>query len=159
MAEATLHFVCASGLSALAIARWGVAEPEFSHVDIVLPDGSYLGARDDAIGGKPPGVQIRPPGYEKWIKQATVKLPCDWGALQTANDWALGEVGKKYDEDAILGIILGQRWHKKGAWICSAFAGTYGHKLAFLKDLFLPAQQTAPNMLFAMCGAAGAVIV
>lgn len=154
-----LQFSRARGLSSWAIARWGVAEPEFSHVDIRLAAGMLLGARDNSVGGHPPGVWVRPPNYEGWVRKAIVRIPCSEYARIVADEWALGERGKRYDEDAIFGMILGQRWHKNGSWICSALAATYLYKAWAVKSLLMPAQEISPNILFAMAGAAGGVVV
>lgn len=90
-----------------------------SHVDVVLDNGSLLGARDDAIGGRPRGVQIRPPAYEVWSRTWIVEL------LETPNSqtrlWGFleSQLGKPYDETAIAGMALGRDWRSTDAWFCS----------------------------------------
>lgn len=161
-----LQFVCAAGLSSWGIARFGVQKAAFSHVDIVLaagtydgapyPHGALLGARDDAIGGQPPGVRIRPPGYEKWIRREVVKVHAPQGPAALA--WALREVGARYDDDAILGFLFGQRWHKRGAFICSVLAGNYELRAGAIHGTPANLQGTSPNTLYAMTLAVGGVV-
>jgi hypothetical protein len=163
-----LHFVCGYGLSSLAIARWGVQVPEFSHVDLVLAPGTYagveypkgalLGARDDAIGDRPPGVWPRPPAYEKWRRQTTVTFKADPSYAQSALEWALNEISHKYDEDAIWSFIFGQRWHKKGAWICSVFGGNFLLRAHIIQGTPRNLQGTPPNTLYAVSLAVGGLI-
>lgn len=150
-----LHFVRACGLSSWAIARFGVQKPEFSHVDILLHDGRLLGARDDAVGGQPPGVWIRPPGYAKWRMEATVTLNVNPVHGGHALAWAMREVGKKYDDDAILGFIFGQRWHKKGAFICSVLAANVLLRAHAIHGTPHNLQGISPNTLYAMSLAVG----
>lgn len=160
---ARLQFVAAAGLLSGAIERWGVSTPGFSHVDIVMSTGWLLGARDETItvnGVKyAPGVQLRPPGYATWIRRQIVEFNVAARDLRVANGWARDMIGHKYDEDAILGIIFGQRWHKNGDFICSAFGAGYLRRLSASVKLFEPAQQTSPNTLYAMAGAAGGTLV
>lgn len=152
-----LHFVCGYGPFSWLIARFGVQKPEFSHVDIILPDGRLLGARDDAVGGQPPGVWIRPPQYEKWLRQATVTFWVQPDAAARGLAWARGEIGCKYDEDAILGFIFGQRWHRDGAYICSVLAANYLLRCGIIEGTPQNLQGTSPNVLYADSLAVGGI--
>ena len=101
---------------------WAIAAFErgwCSHVDAVLPDGSLLGARCDAIGGQPPGVRIRPAGYEAWTRVEIVHLPAT--AEVEAAFWSFlhDQVGTPYDELAIAGFAFDRDWRNPAAWFCS----------------------------------------
>jgi hypothetical protein len=154
-----LHFVATHGLSSWAIARWGVAEPEFSHVDILLPDGRLLGARDDYVGDIPPGVAIRPAKYRAWTRAKTVRFDCSPHDAYTALSWAYAERGKKYDQCAIFGFLLGKGWHTTGHFICSALACLYLEKARVVAKPFVQPRTISPNTLYAMAGAAGGYLV
>lgn len=166
MSQIQLQFVRASGLSSWLIARFGVQTPGFSHVDIVLPPGTYdgvtyptgalLGARDDSAGGQPPGVWVRPPNYAKWVRREVLTFKCHPLAAKRAYDWALDEVGQKYDEDAIAGFIFGQRWHKNGDFICSVLAGNFLLRATVIHGTPKDLQGTSPNTLYSDSLAVGA---
>lgn len=156
MSHIQLQFVRARGLFSWMIARFGVQQPGFSHVDIVLPDGRLLGARDDAVGGEPAGVWIRPPNYEHWVRRQVLTYLCHPLGVKRAHDWAMGEISKKYDDDAIAGFIFGQRWHRHGDFICSVLAGNYLLHAGILHEDPASLQGTSPNALYAMSLAVGA---
>lgn len=166
MTHIALQFVRARGVSSWLIARFGVQAVGFSHVDIVLPQGTYdgveypagalLGARDDYAGGQPPGVWIRPPNYDKWIRREVLTFRCHPLAAKRAYNWALGEVGKAYDSDCILGFIFGQRWHRDGDWICSVLAGNFLLQATVIHGTPKDLQGTSPNTLYSDSLAVGA---
>lgn len=90
-----------------------------SHVDTVFPDGSLLGARSDEVGGKPAGVQLRPANYMQFDKTVryTLRMPT-YNAVAFA-DFLQKQIGKPYDEKAIVAFALGRDWHNPDAWFCS----------------------------------------
>lgn len=166
MSHLQLQFVRAAGFTSWLIARFGVQKVGFSHVDIVLPPGMYngvdypqgglLGARDDEIGGKPAGVWIRPHDYAKWVRREVVTYTCHPLAANKAYKWAIGEIGQHYDEDAILGFVFGQRWHKNGDFICSVLAGNFLLQASVIHGTPETLQGTSPNTLYADSLAVGA---
>jgi hypothetical protein len=106
---------------------------DFSHVDIVWPDGRLLGARSDHIRrmanrtrcNLPRGVQFRPDGYERWSRVVRVRVPCTVPEKARAMAWALKQEGKPYDVLAILAFAIGRDWRTEGEWFCSEFATRY----------------------------------
>ena len=90
----------------------------WSHVDTVLPDG-LLGARSDAIGGKPAGVQVRPKDYLGDEKTLVVELPCSSEMAGKYEDFLRAQIGKPYDVEGIAGFISGRNWSDPAAWFCS----------------------------------------
>ena len=89
-----------------ALIRW-FTWSEFSHVDIVLPDGRLLGAT--ALGG----VQIRTPEKFEAVEQFTVEAPDDVVKIASL------EVGKPYDWTGIFGIVGRRNWQDPDRWFCS----------------------------------------
>ena len=135
----TFQFVAFDDLGSKAIRIFERGWP--SHVDAVLPDGSLLGARSDAVGGKPPGVQIRPPNYERWSRVERVALVATPEQEAAWLAFLLGEIGKPYDPLAIFAFPIGTGWHKPGHWICSGLGAA---ALTVPKPSWLPKPMTHP---------------
>lgn len=147
----TLSFVCGRDISSRLIAWWGNGYEGYSHVDAILPDGSRLGARDDEVDGIPPGVQIRPHDYGKWIRRKDVEIQVsDFTFRQWLRD-AKARVGSQYDSGAIVDFILGSnRFHNGGHWICSAYQTELLVARQLLKHPSIPFAQITPNSLLLM---------
>ena len=109
MSKVWLRFITDPGISSWAI-RW-FTWSDWSHVDFVLRDGRFLGARLDG------GVQIRPHDYIKPSKfrYAFVEVP----DARKVYGWATTQVGKPYDWKAIMGFLPRIEWHDPHAWFCS----------------------------------------
>ena|ERR1700749_1188894 len=152
------QFVLGADWSSRLIAWYGQGYGGYSHVDALLPDGSLLGARSDAIGGKPPGVQIRPQNYAKWKARTVLELPT---TEQQAIDWELylrSQVGDPYDKADILGFIFGKPLASPGHWICSALQLSAVEAIGRIPKLGVTPQQCPPNMLAVILSAAGATL-
>ena len=93
-----------------------------SHVDVVYPDGSLLGARSDEVGGKPAGVQRRPADYENVIQAEVVTLATSDEQLSAFYSFLEAQVGKPYDKTAILAFALARDWQEPDSWFCSELA-------------------------------------
>ena len=144
----SLQFVLGSGWSSMLISWYGQGYGGFSHVDAVLPDGTLLGARSDAIGGQPPGVRIRPPDYEKWARRCVVTIPA---TTQQAADWEgylRAQLGDPYDKSDILGLILGIPLMSAGHWICSALQFSGLRVIGKVPAITQIPQQISPNTLY-----------
>ena len=85
-----------------------------SHVEAVMPDGTYIGAH--ASGG----VLARPPDYDAatWTHQLFVDLPCD--DPPQFEKFLRGKIGTPYDPAAIRGFALRSNEHVPMHVICSA---------------------------------------
>jgi hypothetical protein len=161
----TLQVVAGTGLLSDAIAWWGNGYHGFSHVDAVMKDGSLIGARDDWItplgvpNARPilPGIQRRPPFYEKWKRRATLTFLCTSKIAQEWAAWQEQGIGLPYDEDAILGMVFGRRWHAEGHWICSARQIDGLQTFGFIHRLRTPSQQITPDTVFNIGCAVGAI--
>lgn len=85
----------------------------WSHAEIVLPDGTYLGAH--ASGG----VMIRPADYCKPTRERRYSIPVTDEALEKMLTFAHAQVGKPYDFKAIFGLAIHQPWSTADRWFCS----------------------------------------
>lgn len=89
---------------------------EWSHVDLVRPDGSLIGAV--ALHG----VSIADRGERLGLASAAavMTLPVDIGKSVA---WADGQIGRPYDWLGVIGIGLHRDWESDDSWFCSEFAG------------------------------------
>lgn len=86
---------------------------EWSHVDIMLPDGGLIGA------AAPHGV-IGITSEERIARAscaAVMKVPCS-----TPFSWMLSQIDKPYDWLGVAGIGLHRDWEEDDKWFCSEFA-------------------------------------
>ena len=101
----------------------------FSHVDLVLPDGSLLGASDQGptspcIEGNQRGVAIRPPDYQRFGYRRQMILETDRaGAVIEA---ARTQLGKPFDNAALHDFLSDKfpdyrDWRDPAAWFCAEF--------------------------------------
>lgn len=151
----TLQFVCDTAISSKIIAWFGAGN--FSHVDVVMPDGQLLGARSDAIGGKPPGVQIRPAGYDNFALKVQFTLPASQTEVADCYAFLMKQIGKPYDFTAIAGFIAGRDWRQQDSWICSELAAAALEAAHILPALYVPTNKITPDALALAVSAAGAV--
>lgn len=137
-----LQFVCEAALSSQAIAWF--SSGHFSHVDCLLDDGKLLGARDDVVGGRPAGVQIRPSAYVKWVRQVVMAVPCTAEQKRTYHRFLFDQVGKPYDSLAIWAFLLNRDWRACDSWICSELQSAAGEKAGIFPQLYLAANKITP---------------
>lgn len=126
---------------------------DFSHVDIVLDDGTLLGARSDSVGGAPPGVQIRTPRYARWSHQVLIDMPCTPEQKAAALDFAYQQLGKPYDLLAIAAFVVGRDWRSDDSWFCSELAARVGEVAGVFAQMYSPANKIAPVPLSLVCSA------
>ena len=67
---------------------------KYSHVDAIVPGGSLLGARNDALGGMPAGVQLRGPGYATFSAVKRVDLETTPECAMCFYDFLNKQIGK-----------------------------------------------------------------
>lgn len=96
----------------LSIAIRDLSDGLYSHVDLVLPEG-LLGAHIED------GVKIRPFDYAKWTLRTSVHVAVP--DVDKANTFARAQVGKLYNDGAILDMFL-HRMRKfvsdQNKWFC-----------------------------------------
>lgn len=151
----TLQFVGARGLASSIIERFGAGS--FSHVDAELPDGTLLGARSDSIGGRPPGVQIRPADYGLAGWRIKVKCHILASDIQEADfyDFLKAQEGKPYDKLAIFAFVIGRDWRDDSAWFCDELDAAGLERAKVIPDLYLPASKMSPTSLALALSATG----
>jgi hypothetical protein len=140
----TLQFVLGKGVSSGAIAWF--SQGHFSHVDAVLPDGSLLGARSDRIKGIDPGVQVRPPNYEKWLKRTQFTIPCTLSQYLDWLDFLYEQLHRPYDKKAIWAFATGRDWREEDSWICSELQCAALEVAKIVPCLYLAANKVTPVM-------------
>jgi len=121
------------------------SQGHLSHIDAMTDSGEFWGARDDKVGGKPPGVQKRPTDYLKPSYQVIFTIPST--ELQEQSFWAWWESqeGKPYDSEAIWGFAFDRNWTQPGWWICSAAAIASLQSVDLIPfDLYLPPNKITP---------------
>jgi hypothetical protein len=123
-----------------------------SHVDVVQSDGTLVGARSDKLDGVPAGVQARPANYCTFSRIVRVDLPTDI-ATQTAFDaFISAQIGKPYDEKAIVAFIPGRNWRNPDAWFCSELVAAALEASSWLRTaLTTPMNKiTPPDLLLVL---------
>ncbi len=98
----------------------------FSHVDMVLEDGSLLGASNSPqapiIAGNPSGVAIRPVDYQDFgAKHHMIIRTPRANAIRAA--W-MSQLGKPFDNSALKNFLsdklpTSRVWDATDAWFCS----------------------------------------
>lgn len=163
MSAITLQFCSFNSLMGEVI-DWGT-HGSVGHVDFVLPEwdanrGDLLGAQHEAgLGGKPAGVQIRWSGYgaaSGMVNRVRVSLPTTQECEYATYMWALDQVGKPYDTNAIVGIALNRDLHTAGHFICSGLAAgalTQASHPFVAGPLAKPWQLITPEELLLICSA------
>jgi hypothetical protein len=123
----------------------------YSHVDAVLSDG-LLGARSDRAGCKPPGVQVRAPGYVKGCEVLRIELEATPDMAKTFETFLRAQVGKPYDHEGIAGFIVGRDWRDDSAWFCSELQSAALEACGyFTHPLSVPANKITPaDLLLAL---------
>ena len=98
----------------------------FSHVDMVMPDGSLVGASNSpnapVIEGNPGGVARRPPDYQHFRYRRRMILETD-RAEDIRRIWC-SQIGKDFDNSALKDFISdrfpGYRdWRLDDHWFCA----------------------------------------
>lgn len=154
MAEIRLQFSRQADPVSSLIAWMGSAP--FSHTDIILPDGNLLGARSDRVVGKPPGVQIRPPGYAKFAARVIFTLQCTDAQAGAFYDFLHKQIGKPYDKWTILGFVTGRNWRQDNAWICSELVVRAAEIATIIPYVYLAANKISPGAAALAFSAIGA---
>ena len=125
----------------------------YSHVDTVLPDGRLLGARSDEVGGAPAGVQIRDPGYVGSNRSCASTWRPATSRRKSSYDFARSQIGKPYDEQAILAFVAGRNWQDPEAWFCSELVAAGLEYASIVLPLAAPTAKITPADLILILSA------
>jgi hypothetical protein len=156
VAVVAVDFLMGPGLLSWTIGRFGQGPGGYSHCASVLKDGRYLDARDDKLDGVEPGIHIREPKTEAWIRKRRATLTVtqteyeDWEANLRA------KIGDKYASRDIVGFIVDRMMHRVATYDCSALvvnALQHIKKVPF--PLPVPAHEITPNGALLVVGTAG----
>lgn len=141
-----LSFVTAEDFGSWAIRAYD--HGAFSHVDCVLPDGRYLGARDDELAGVGRGVQIRPAGYTPFARQLLVDIPAPPTLALPFYRFLAAQLGKPYDATGLVAnFVLDRDWHQDDAWWCSELQGAALETGILAQRLETPLNKLTPDGL------------
>ena len=151
-----LQFVLGHDWTSDLIAWFGGANTGFSHVDAVLPDGCLLGSRSDQIGLIPPGVQIRPPAYDRWRYYRVLTVPATPAQDVAFYEFLHQQLGKPYDKTAIVSFILNRNWREDDAWYCSELQTAALEAAGVIPELVSTPAKISPNALSLIVSAIGA---
>ncbi len=157
-----LSFVTEATAGSHAI-RW-FTHSDFSHVDIITPDGYRLGARSDhpvwALGEPhdtgtwATGVQKREMDYAPFTLDTRLIIPCSATQADYAYGWLYDQLGKPYDKYGLFASFLFDRpvaWWDEKAWWCSELATVFVHMAGF-PACRTPASRVSPNDCFIYAG-------
>lgn len=141
-----LQFSAYPGIVSRAI-RW-LTHSWCSHVDIVMPDGSLLGAHLQT------GVLVRPAGYAPFTQARILGLPAGKTTTDHFYDFSLSQVGKPYDLTAILAFVANREWQTPDRWFCSELiAAALSEAKFFTHPLATAANLISPADLYLVCSA------
>jgi uncharacterized protein YycO len=151
MSEIVMQFAGSSSLTSRLIQWFG--HGKFAHVDTVMPDGTLLGARNDVMAGYPAGVQIRGANYQQGYVTKKVAIPCTDVQQKAYYDFVLDQVGKPYDNKAIIAFATGTDWSDRNAWFCSELNTAALQACGWLKQLADPPNKIDPDSLLLVLSA------
>jgi hypothetical protein len=152
MNELKLQFSSSTAFASQMIRR--LCHSEFSHVDIILPEGLLGVSGVDAELNDLGGVRIRP--FAPWPYQATPKVVhLITPVAERVIEIAKGEIGKPFDDTALYAFISdspGDRsWDAPNKWFCSELIGYCLKKADFFPYTLLSAKnRITPSDLLLM---------
>ena len=155
-----LSFVTEDTLGSAAI-RW-FTHSNYSHVDIITPDGHRIGARTDhPVYSLQPlgediahaGVQKRPMDYAPFTRDDRLIIPCSGMKFDLAYSWLNEQLGKPYDRGGLFASFLLDRtdWRHDGQWWCSELGTVFIEKAGF-PVCRTPANRMSPNDCYIYAG-------
>jgi hypothetical protein len=161
-----VDFLFGPGLFSWFIGWFGLGAHGYSHAASVLRDGRYLDARSDRLAGVEPGVHIRYPETERWVRKRRASLVVTEEEYATWEANLRAKITDGYGVIDIFDFLDGDERHAPGRWICSALAINAiqhvsrvhwkpGH-LGFIPyPLAVPAHQITPNSCLLLLQTAG----
>ena len=131
----------------------------FSHVETIMPEGTYLGAHADG------GVVARPAGYDAAFNpiETVVEVPCAQQQADTFHAFLRDQVGKPYDMHQIRTLAGHEAWASEAlilsdvavktdaapaAWICSGLEDDAAEVAGILPPLPFKPQARTPRDVY-----------
>ena len=155
-AQLKWQFVCEDNLASRSIGWFSAGH--FSHVECVLDDGRLFGARSDQVGGKPAGVQIRPPDYIPFSLKVIFTLNTTILQRESFHAFLYSQEGKPYDKRAIWAFAFNRDWREVDSWICSELQAAALESSDLTPELYLAANKIVPVSLALTLSALGAEV-
>lgn len=121
-----------------------------SHVEAVMPDGTFLGAH--AAGG----VQARAADYDRgeWTKQLFVHIPTTDEQAAAFHEFLRAQLGKSYDLTAIEALVAQRDWREPDSWFCSELQTAALESAGLLLELAADVWKITPrDLLLVLSGA------
>jgi hypothetical protein len=151
-----IRFVTGSDFISNAI-RIGERDGWATHAEVVMPDGTLLGAHIDG------GVQARPAGYDKTKMTRELIVELSFGnfvdivgsgrqdAIDRMEDafytFLRAQLGKPYDVSAIAGLALDRDWRLADSWFCSELVAAALEQCDYLPKLSAADNHISPRDL------------
>lgn len=148
----TLQYSRSTELVSLLIAK--ACRSDFSHVDLVLEDGTLLGASDSPkapyLQGNPRGVAIRPYDYQPFAIRRIARLQASPEVEENFLAVVKSQLGEPFDNTAMHAVFssrpnTGRDWRDAEAWFCSELvawalevSGFFPWELMISKDRVTP---------------------
>jgi hypothetical protein len=169
VSEIAIDFLMGPDASSKLISWFGTGPGGYSHCAGVLADGRYIDARNDTCHRVDktcnvpdivlPGVHIRDPKSEKWIRKCRATLAVTQNEYAEWERNARDKIGDSYGRSDIMEFIFDRGTHEPGHYICSAFQiNELQHIQKVPFPLWLPAHQISPNMALSIVQTAGFTI-
>ena len=115
MATLKMRFISPGDFSS-GIIEFFEGGSQWSHIEFILEDGSYLGARDNG------GIQIRPVDYVKSpAREKRYGIPVTDEMYNNIINFAKSKIDTSYNMEDIFGIALHRDWNDPKKYICSEF--------------------------------------
>jgi hypothetical protein len=167
--EIRLDFLMGPDASSKLISWFGTGPGGYSHVASVLSDGRYLDARNDVCKRLDktvnvpdlvqPGVHIRDPKSEAWIRKRSATLTVTQAEYDEWEGNLRAKIGDAYGRSDIMEFLFDRGTHEPGHYICSALAiNALQHIKKVPYPLWIPAHQISPNTALSIVQTAGFVI-
>jgi hypothetical protein len=159
MALLRIDLLMGPDLTSKPIAWFGNGPDGYSHCASVLADGRYLDARSDTLGGVPPGIHIRDPATEAWVRKRRCTLSVDQATYDAWEANLRAKISDKYAKGDIIGFLVDRMLHRVGTYDCSALVvDALQHVKRVPFPLWLPAHRITPNVALTIVQMAGFTI-
>lgn len=149
----SLLFVSGNDIGSRLI-KWFSHGADFSHVDVIWPDGKLFGSRTDRSGAPAAGVQFRDASYVNGCETLRIDIPAVEADRQRFYDFLLAQEGKPYDASAIAAFIFGRDWQEDDSWFCSELVtSALVQGGVFKYPLVVPSNKITPSDLLLLLSA------